>query len=162
MPNARVAIFLDHSDIESVSRDMNIIVDYGKLLKWLADRSAGRELVYAIAYVSAHESQTDLEIEAIETKLGKDGYAVKTIISGHEKRTATGFEIVMDMVKVSYEFEPQIIVLVNNKVSDEISPAIDYLVRETNTCVEVANFSGCLPQGCINRIDLSLASDAVS
>jgi len=159
---ARVAVFLDYSSITAACQRQQITINYRKLLDWLASESVGRKLVYAVAYVMTNKLQCVHEIEDIETRLGGDGYVVKTIICEHESRTSLGFEIIMDMVKNSYEFEPQIIVLVNNEVNNEIRHAIDYLVRETNTHVEIANFSGDQPQGCINRIALDLASDAIS
>jgi len=162
MPNARVAVFLDYNSIEAASRSKGIVADYGKLLEWLADRSNGRELVYAIAYVKAGVGQEEQTIADTETRLTHAGYNVKTVICSSERSSTLGIELTMDLVKCCFKYEPNLVVLLNDEATDVISPIVDYLRRETNTLVEIANFSGNQPANCINLVDLNLACDAIT
>ena len=155
---ARVAVFLDYCSIEAASQSKGIVVDYGKLLEYLANKSVGRGLAYAVTHLM-HESSGEQErLEETTKRLYDDGYIVKIVSGDSEQsiRSRLTYEVVMDLVRIACVHEPDVIVIASDQVENS-RWVVEYLKRETRTLVEIASFSDVYLEGCANRIDLGVA-----
>ena len=133
--------------ISGISR--GIRVDCGKLLKYLADDTECRECISAIAYttlVPANASTND----ALVKEIYEDGFIVKHKAGESSIDPLLGIEMVMDIVRIACQLEPDIIVLVSDNPS--FAYVTQYIVKELSIRVEVAGFTSEVPEISSNHI----------
>ena len=153
----KVAVFLDYANIEAASRNTGYDVDYGRLLKYLADEKEGRMLQSAYAYVPVDprlEHARDRKIEG----LWEDGYIVKTkvgTVAGNTYKCDFDIEMTLDIVRTSFDLKPDVVVIASGD-SDFVPVVLD--LRRKGIRVEVASFdyamSDILSRRCSGYISL--------
>ena len=135
----KVAVFLDYTNIEASSRQLNCNVDYGALLDYLADETEERTLQSAYAYVPIDPRQEHAK-DAIISELWQNGYIVKSkvgTIAGETYKCDFDVEMTLDISRIAYSNAPDIIVLVSGD-GDFIPIVLD--MRSRGIRVEVAAF----------------------
>lgn len=138
-----VAVFLDYANINASSNELYCKVDYGELLKYLADDSEQRFLQVAYAYVPIDPRQ-EHAMDEIIAKLWKQGYIVKSkvgSIAGETYKCDFDVEMTLDMVRVSFDLHPDIVVIVSGD-SDFLPVVLD--MRNRGIRVEIASFDSSM------------------
>jgi uncharacterized LabA/DUF88 family protein len=131
-----VVVFLDYANINRSASDNNYQLDYGNLLNYLSE---GRFLIDAYCYVPI-DPRNEHRLDGMIQNLWSYGYLVNTkvgTIKGDSYKCNVDVEMTMDILRVTYQVKPDIVVLVSGDV--DFIPVIQEL-RKNGIRVEVASF----------------------
>lgn len=136
MEKETVVLFLDYANVNRAGKEKRYRLDYHDLLQYIGE---DRFLIDAHCYVPIdprNEHRRDREVE----ELWRSGYIVTTKrgnIAGGSYKCNFDVEITMDILRVTYQVKPDIIVLASG--DSDFVPLIQE-VRKSGVRVEVAAF----------------------
>jgi uncharacterized LabA/DUF88 family protein len=132
----KVVFFLDYANVNRGAREKRLRMDYQDLLEYVGE---DRFLVDAHCYVPINP-RNEHRADGVIEDMWRAGYIVTTkvgTIAGGTYKCNFDVEITMDILKVTYQVKPDIIVLASGD-SDFI--ALIQEVRKSGIRVEVAAF----------------------
>ncbi|MEL6511747.1 MAG: NYN domain-containing protein [Pseudomonadota bacterium] len=132
----RVAVFVDHANINRSARDQSIEIDYQAFLEYLV---AGRHLIEAITHVPVDPRNPSAMDQGIE-ELWLAGYLVKPKlgkIAGETYKCNVDVEMTIDMLNAGLDMNIDTIILVSG--DGDFLPVVEYL-RGRGIRVEVCGF----------------------
>lgn len=153
----RLAVFVDHANINRSARDHGVKIDYKEFLDYLV---ANRHLVEAVTYVPKDPrspNSMDVEIEdlwlagyLVKPKLGK--------VAGDTYICDVDVEMTMDMLSAAHQMNLDTIVLVSG--DGDFIPVVEYL-RGRGIRVEVCGFEANLARELILKGSGVIVADQV-
>jgi len=146
----KVAVFLDYANINAASASVSCKVNYGELLRYLADDSEGRAITAAYAYVPIDPRREHAMDETISS-LWESGYIVRSKVgtpAGNSYKCDFDVEMTLDMVRASFDIAPDIVVIASG--DGDFIPVVE-LLRNKGIRVEAASFAGSMSQFLFSR-----------
>ena len=155
-----VSVFLDYANINAASTSGSCKVNYGELLRYLADDSEGRAIKVAYAYVPIDPRREHAMDETISDLWGS-GYIVRSkvgTLAGNSYKCDFDVEMTLDMVRTAFDIEPDIVVIASG--DSDFIPVVE-LLRNKGIRVEVASFARSMSRLLDNRCSGSIYLDAL-
>ncbi len=160
MEKETVVVFLDFATINRAAKEKRYRLDYQDLLEYLGEN---RFLIEAYAYVPINP-RNEHRLDGVIEDLWHAGYVVQTkigTIAGGSYKCNFDVEMAMDVLRVTQQAKPNIIVLATGDA--DFVPLIQD-IRKAGIRVEVAAFpetaGAALLLKCSGFIDLAVYSDA--
>jgi len=155
-----VSVFLDYANINAASTSGSCKVNYGELLRYLADDSEGRAIKVAYAYVPIDPRREHAMDETI-SDLWSSGYIVRSKVGtqvGNSYKCDFDVEMTLDMVRTAFDIGPDIAVIASG--DSDFIPVVE-LLRNKGIRVEVASFARSMSRMLDNRCSGSIYLDTL-